>query len=587
VYSLGVVLYHLLVGTSPYDHTEFSKASYFEICKLIREREIVSPSSRLSQAGPEFQERAHRRGVDLRALRRRVHGDLDWITLKCLEKDRSQRYETANGLALDLERFLTNEPVAARRSSFSYSLGKFALRYKGQVFAATLAVAILCVGLFSSLVLYSLARSRYAAAELNIQRAAVLMDANTLSNLWNEYDTLRATDYASRQAGMEKWLKRADELVARLELHQATLSQFHAEPAIRDDHRPRVSDIAIARGQPFDFGDAADEGTVRYLVEGIQSLAAPGGQIEQVKQWRERSPSPSDIQEKWEAMLTDLTQAGFPATDFVVPYLFPLGKNPLSNLWECVDLRLGLRPPANATDGQEVSAEYGPVFVLLKGGTFEMGSPPEEEGRKSSETLHSVSVAPFFISKYEVTLEQWRQFMGITLIGRTGAMWPAAANYIQATDYCNRMSYRLPSEAQWEYACRAGTTGPFSGTGKLDDMGWYVENSDKRPHRIGLKQPNQFGLYDMHGNMLEWCFDRFEDNFYSTAAATEFDPVNSPADFSIEQEHRKAEDCVLRGGPYDGPAKYCRSADRFHNLQDVASANFGLRPVIRLPAPRP
>src|SRR4029077_2384609 len=123
--------------------------------------------------------------------------------------------------------------------------------------------------------------------------------------------------------------------------------------------------------------------------------------------------------------------------------------------------------------------------------------------------LHSVSVAPFFISKYEVTLEQWRQFMGITLTGRTGALWPAAASYIQATDYCNRMSYRLPSEAQWEHACRAGTTGPFSGTGKLDDMGWYVDNSDKRALRIGLKQPNQFGLYDMHGNVLEWCFDRF------------------------------------------------------------------------------
>jgi eukaryotic-like serine/threonine-protein kinase len=142
IYSLGVLLYELLTGTTPFDARELLQAGLDEMRRTIREREPMRPSTRLStMLGGELATTAQQRQTEAPKLIHLVRGDLDWIVMKCLEKDRTRRYETANGLAADLQRFLTNEPVVARPPTTLYRLHK-AFRRNQLVFTAAAAVAL-------------------------------------------------------------------------------------------------------------------------------------------------------------------------------------------------------------------------------------------------------------------------------------------------------------------------------------------------------------------------------------------------------------------------------------------------------------
>ena len=127
----------------------------------------------------------------------------------------------------------------------------------------------------------------------------------------------------------------------------------------------------------------------------------------------------------------------------------------------------------------------------------------------------------------------------------------------------------LPSEAQWEYACRAGTSGPYAGNGVLDDMGWYDGNSGRSTHDVGGKQANQFGLHDMHGNVSEWCEDAFNRSFYSDPAALGPDPLSLTGSGGR----------VFRGGSSNHSARFTRSAFRFNFPPSFRSRGVGFRPA--------
>jgi len=129
------------------------------------------------------------------------------------------------------------------------------------------------------------------------------------------------------------------------------------------------------------------------------------------------------------------------------------------------------------------------------------------------------------------------------------------------------LKFRLPTEAEWEYACRAGTSGPYAGS-SLDALGWYADNSGNDNHDVGEKRANAWGLYDMHGNVWEWCSDWFDSNTYDAASQT--DPTG-PSSGSGR---------VLRGGGWNSGAKYCRSADRYDFVPTYRSLNFGFRLVL-------
>ena len=125
------------------------------------------------------------------------------------------------------------------------------------------------------------------------------------------------------------------------------------------------------------------------------------------------------------------------------------------------------------------------------------------------------------------------------------------------------MQFRLPTEAEWEYACRAGTIGAYGGTGKRGEMGWYNDNSGNQTHPVGQKKPNAWGLYDMHGNLWEWCADRYGEYPSSNV----IDPTGSSSE-SVR---------VLRGGCWGNPWRSCRSAFRSGNYPGLRNNRCGLR----------
>ena len=171
VYSLGVLLYELLTGTTPFDAKELRSKAYGEIQRIIREVEPPRPSTRLSTLGDALTAVAAHRGTDGARLGRLVQGELDWIVMRCLEKDRTRRYETANGLAVDVRRYLDGEPVQARPSSAAYRLSKFARKHKAGAFAAGAVAAALVLGTVGTSVGLVRARAARQVAEQEADRA--------------------------------------------------------------------------------------------------------------------------------------------------------------------------------------------------------------------------------------------------------------------------------------------------------------------------------------------------------------------------------------------------------------------------------
>ena len=206
-------------------------------------------------------------------------------------------------------------------------------------------------------------------------------------------------------------------------------------------------------------------------------------------------------------------------------------------------------------------------FVLIPSGKFRMGS---NSGSKPEKPAHDVTISKsFYLGATEVTQSQWQAVMGTTpwkgeavYHPKEGPDYPACnVNPIQAAEFCKRLSvkeaktYRLPTEAEWEYACRAGTTTPYSfgRDESINDYAWtqlnaFNKKGEQFPHKVGLKKPNPWGLYDMHGNVKEWCSDYWGD--YPNKAVT--DPTGP----------REGEYQVYRGGSWYGNIVVCRSAVR-------------------------
>jgi formylglycine-generating enzyme required for sulfatase activity len=217
--------------------------------------------------------------------------------------------------------------------------------------------------------------------------------------------------------------------------------------------------------------------------------------------------------------------------------------------------------------------QAGIEFVLIPPGSFMMGSV---NGAADERPVHQVTISqPFYIGKYEVTQAQWQSVMGKnpSNFKDCGGNCPVEQmSWDDAQSFINKLNeghdgfwYRLPTEAEWEYACRAGTTGDDAGN--LDDMAWYADNSGKRTHPVGQKQANAFGLYDMHGNVWEWCRDWYDANYYVSSPAT--DPQGPGSG-----HHR-----VLRGGSWSNNFYTSRSAIRGDSSPAVRDDYAGFRVV--------
>lgn len=233
-------------------------------------------------------------------------------------------------------------------------------------------------------------------------------------------------------------------------------------------------------------------------------------------------------------------------------------------------------PPASAgpaLTGKTVDLGNGVSmeFILIPAGSFDMGSPDSEKERDSDEgPVRKVQIAkPFYMGKYEVTQEQYLAVTGKNPSKFSGRNLPVeTVSWDEAATCCKKIGGRLPTEAEWEYACRAGSKTRFCygddlSYAQLGEYAWYLGNSGGATHPLGQKKPNSFGLYDMHGNVYEWCSDWFAP--YVNAQIV--DPVGASSG-----QYR-----VCRGGGWIVNAWFCRSANRHTFSPDFRGIGLGFR----------
>ncbi|MDR2941531.1 MAG: formylglycine-generating enzyme family protein [Treponema sp.] len=248
-------------------------------------------------------------------------------------------------------------------------------------------------------------------------------------------------------------------------------------------------------------------------------------------------------------------------------------------------------------------------MVYVEGGTFVMGSQLTEPGRYDNEVKHRVMVNSFYIAKYEVTQEEYQDIMGTNpSIFTEGNLPVESVSWYEAIEYCNKLSereglipvykidklrrelnsiseydnlrwtvtidpeadgYRLPTEAEWEYAAKGGNKNSsdylYSGGNDINAVAWYYKNSRNGSHPVGTKSPNSLGIYDMSGNVWEWCWDWYGD--YYTSGVLQ----KNPAGASWGQGR------VLRGGSWSNSVRSVRSAVRGYSCPSNRNMGFGFR----------
>jgi formylglycine-generating enzyme required for sulfatase activity len=228
-----------------------------------------------------------------------------------------------------------------------------------------------------------------------------------------------------------------------------------------------------------------------------------------------------------------------------------------------------------------------PEMVFVEGGTFTMGCTAEQDGDcwDDEKPAHQVTVKGFYIGRCEVTQAQWKAIMGTTvrqqrdkadedwdLYGEGDnypvyyVSWDEAQEFISRLNKATGKKYRLPTEAEWEYAARGGKKSrnyKYSGSNSIDEVAWYWDNSDHITHPVGTKSPNELGIYDMSGNVWEWCSDWF--GYYSSNSRTN---PTGPTTGSGR---------IFRGGCWGGDGSDCCVSRRYYLMPDFLFNNLGFR----------
>ena len=214
-------------------------------------------------------------------------------------------------------------------------------------------------------------------------------------------------------------------------------------------------------------------------------------------------------------------------------------------------------------------------MVRVEGGTFRMGATSEQEDEADSneKPVHSVTLSSYYIGKTEVTQVLWEAVMGINPSRFKGdylpvenVSWDDCQEFIRKLNSMTGQNFRLPTEAEWEFACRGGNNScgyKYSGSNNLGSVAWYDENSGGQTHRVATKAPNELGIYDMSGNVWEWCGDWYA-NYTSNSQSNPSGPQSGSAR-------------VFRGGSWDDRARDCRSSIRFIINPAYRFGSLGLR----------
>ncbi len=416
VYALAVVLYEMLTGGLPFQREDLFEGGFLGMLEILRESDPPKPSTRVTTLGARATEVARRRQVDEQGLRKRLRGDLDWIVMRGLEKDRARRYQSAREFAEDVERHLRSLPVLAGPPSFSYRASRFVKRHRGAVFATGLVLAAMVVGtaFATKFAIEANAAAKVAEAsrkDFDMLKVVVELDSaeakeRELYPPWPEKSAALAAwirDDYGRLATMRPQVDatlgllrdRGDELTAAERFLSATLSEWAAQ----FDELDRGARVSVERRLAWS-----------KRIEAL-TLAHPKARVT----WDEareavRAADGVRAHARYKDIEIDLVpQVG----------LVPIGINPVTKLWEFYDLRTAcdlvagadpaeLTIPHHESDGRIASLDkLGLVFVLVPGGRFLMGATREETSEPNEGPCHEVALAPFFLSRFEMTQGQW------------------------------------------------------------------------------------------------------------------------------------------------------------------------------------
>lgn len=551
------------------------------------------------------------------------------------DADPRRRYASAAELADDLARARRRLPIAIRPPGPA----RKALLWARRAPAAAALVVVPPVALLAGALELSSKNdsARAAALELDRQRA----EANTAEGLaksrfldYQRLDDLRrlrdleqgAPDLwppsAAVVAAIERWIADADELLARLSEHRAALN------ALRSHGHPLMG------GAGWRFDRVEDEWLAEQLASLVAQLEAlaepdPYGRtraaasraldlalsierttlLEPAAAWREAVTAISNPQ-------TDPAYQGLRIDPILG--LVPLGRDPASQLWEFAHVLTGTPPTRDPAGQLRITEESSIVLVLVPGGRSRMGArPPLGAGEPALEhvdpmttsregPVHEVALGPFLISKFEMTQGQWVRASGSNPSHHhPESPWrgpePTLSHPVEQVSFedcaevLRRLGLVVPTEAQWEYAARAGTTTPwwtgatigdFLTTENLCDRTWAETEEVGVPHDaerddgwsgpapVGIYPPNSFGLHDVIGNVSEWCRDRVA--YYDEVAALPGDGLRADG---LDDAR------VVRGGAFNSPARNGRSAVRYGLHQASRNGAIGIRPALELPAP--
>jgi len=599
VYSLGLILYELLTDKPAYDLSGLTPSQIeARICTDMP----PPPSSRIDRLN----------AVNGRSQANRIRGDLDTIILKSLEKSVADRYRSVEQLDDDLRRHIEGLPIEARPPSRRYRLIKFIRRNLIVVTGTvTLFISVL-VGLVATFWQYYRAQAHQQEASARLSEVLQLAALHDLKALKADSSTLWPA-WPDAIEPLTRCIGRANKLLDSLDgfRHSLAVLEGRMDPL----RRPKAFELTDSERQWWIQALQELIGTVEELADPDPSksiLADLRGRLARAETVQARSIEAH--RDEWlEAIAAIKLDPRCGELEFKEQMgLVPLGPDRKSGLWEFWDVESGDRPNRNSDTGEWVIGEQtGLVLMLVPGGSFFMGMPepsedrpgfPRESGRFSStmgnETpVHRVNVAPFFLSKYEMTQGQWIRVVGTnpsayqTADSGHDRRYPVEnMSWVDAVVGLRRHGMRLPTEAQWEYSARAGSdTLWWTGDELLSLVGYEniadksfglvasgdrfepgIDDGSALDSPVGSYKPNGFGLFDVAGNVTEWCESQYVD----------YPSLEQCGDWiGLPPDVRSPVARVMRGGNYGRVADMARSRRRLYTPPSGASFDVGLRPA--------
>ncbi len=435
-----------------------------------------------------------------------------------------------------------------------------------------------------------------------LQDVLRISDIRKLSELNERAEMQLWPMHPVRSEAITSWLQEAQTLADRLPEHEGTLAALNQRKGLNETERGwwRANLEELTRGLQI------LEGIVRPNVMSIARVKQRGERIE----WLQKVTI-IDAASNWEkARAAIVAHPAYHKLDLPPQFgLVPLEPDPQTQLWEFWHPLSGERPQRDPVTGRWIiTSATGIVMVLLPGGEFRMGASTDEGGQPNEQPVHDVEIAPYFLSKYEMTQAQWARFTNLNpSYFRAGAVADrrpvSDTNPVENVDWDEcaltvwQMNLRLPTEAQWEYAARAGTSTTYSTGNDAKTLEGYVNIMDLAAKNggeiqthargeiwlndghgihapVGAYLPNQFGLHDMHGNVMEWCWDLAGLYTRNTLPGTG-ERATPPS--SVR---------VVRGGSFASEAVDVRSARRWDSQPNAHTNYLGVRPAFAIAQPR-